>query len=271
MKLPSGRFYGTRIKSSEAARFAFVEAAYLPSQVHPKHSHERSSFCLVLRGNFTETYGRDSLTCSASTLLFYPAGEVHMEHFHKAGTRCFIIEVQPSWLEQLRQYSILVDQAANFHGGKIPGLAMRAYQEFCALDEFSPLSIEGFMLEMIAEISRYSQQLRNGKPIARIELVRELIHERFSESLTLIAISELVGLHPVYVAQAFRKAYGSTVGEYIRRLRIESACRELSKLDLPIARIAANVGFFDQSHFTRTFRRLVGVTPAEYRKTLSSH
>jgi AraC family transcriptional regulator len=271
MKLPSGRFYGTRIKSGEAARFAFVEAAYLPNQVHPNHSHERSSFCLVLRGNFTETYGRDSLTCSASTLLFYPAGEVHMEHFHKAGTRCFIIEVQPSWLEQLRQYSILVDQAANFHGGKIPGLAMRAYQEFCALDEFSPLSIEGFMLEMIAEISRYSQRLRNGRPIARIELVRELIHERFSESLTLIAISELVGLHPVYVAQAFRKAYGSTVGEYTRRLRIESACRELSKLELPIARIAANVGFFDQSHFTRTFRRLVGVTPAEYRKTLSSH
>jgi len=271
MKLPSGRFYGTRIRSSEAAEFAFVEAAYLPNQAHPKHSHERSTFCLVLGGNFTESYGRDSLTCSTSTLLFYPAGEVHMEHFHSAGTRCFIIEVQPAWLNRLRKYSILIDQPANFHGGKIPGLAMRAYREFRALDEFSTLAIEGFMFEMIAEISRYSQRLRDGRPIARIELVRELIHERFSESLTLGAISELVGLHPVYVAQAFRKAYGSTVGEYTRGLRIESACRELSKVDLPIARIAANAGFFDQSHFTRTFRRLMGVTPAEYRKTLNPH
>jgi AraC family transcriptional regulator len=192
-----------------------------------------------------------------------------MEHFRAGGARCFIIEVQPSWLERLHQYSILVDRAANFHGGKVPGLAMRAYQEFKLLDEYSPISIEGFMLEMMAEISRYSQRLRNGRPTARIELVRELIHERFSESLTLVAISELVGLHPVYVAQAFRKTYGSTVGEYTRRLRIEFACRELSKADLPIARIAANAGFFDQSHFTRTFTRIVGVTPAEYRKNLT--
>jgi AraC family transcriptional regulator len=194
-----------------------------------------------------------------------------MEDFHAGGTRCFIIEVQPSWLERLHQYSILVDRAANFHGGKIPGLAMRTYREFNALDQFSPMSIEGFMLEMVAEISRYSQRLRDGRPSARIELVRELIDERFSESLTLVAISELVGLHPVYVAQGFRKTYGSTVGEYTRRLRIEFACRELSKVDLSIARIAANAGFFDQSHFTRTFRRLMGVTPAEYRKTLNPH
>ena len=271
MRLSSGHFYGTRIKSNEAAELAFVETMYRPNQIHPKHSHEHASFCLVLQGNFTETHGRESLMCRPSTLLFYPAGEAHLEHFHDSATRCFIIQVQPSWLKRLRKYSILIDQAANFHGGMIPGLAMRAYREFRALDEFSPLSIEGFMLEMIAEISRYSQRTRNGRPIARIELVRELIHERFSDSLTLAAISELVGLHPVYVAQAFRKAYGSTVGEYTRRLRVESACRELSKLDLPIARIAVNVGFFDQSHFTRTFRRLVGVTPAEYRKTLSSH
>lgn len=271
MRLSSGHFYGTRIKSSEAAEFRFVEARYLPNQAHPKHSHERSSFCLVLQGNFTETYGRDSLTCTPSTLLFYPAGEAHMEHFHNSETRCFIIEVQPSWLKRLRQYSILVDQAANFHGGKIPGLAMRVYQEFRALDEFSYLSIEGLMLEMIAEISRYSQRLRHGRPIARIELVRELIHAHFSESLALTTIAELVGLHPVYLAQAFRKAYGSTVGEYIRKLRIEFACHELSKLDIPIATIAADAGFFDQSHFTRTFKRLVGITPTEYRKNLSSN
>lgn len=269
MKLPAGHFYGTRIKRTEAAEFALVEAMYSPNQVHPKHSHERSTFCLVLRGNFTETYGRDALICTASTLLFYPAGEIHMERFHKARTHCFIIEVQPSWLRRVSQSSILIDRGANFHGGRIPGLAMRAYQEFCALDQFSLLSIEGFILEMIAEILRYSQRLQNRRPSTRISLVREVIQEHFSETLTLNAIAEKVGLHPAYVAQAFRKTYGSTVGEYTRWLRVEAACRELSKPNLPIATIAANLGFFDQSHFTRTFRRLIGVTPAEYRKSLS--
>lgn len=271
MKMPSGHFCGIRLKSDLVSDFSFIESLYLPNQKYSRHSHERATLCLVLQGHFTETHGRNSLTCGPSTLLFYPAGEAHAECFHDLRTRCFVIEIKPSWLERLNQFSSLVDKPANFHGGKASGLAMRAYREFRALDEFSPLSIEGFMLEMVAEVSRYSQRLRNGRPIARIELVRELIHERFSESLSLVAISEIVGLHPVYLAQAFRKAYGSTVGEYTRKLRIESACHELSKLDIPIVTIAANAGFFDQSHFTRTFRRLVGITPAEYRKTLSSH
>jgi AraC family transcriptional regulator len=177
--------------------------------------------------------------------------------------------VQPSWLRRVSQSPILIDRGANFHGGRIPGLAMNAYQEFCALDQFSLLSIEGFILEMIAEILRYSQRLQNRRPSTRISLVREVIQEHFSETLTLNEIAEKVGLHPAYVAQAFRKTYGSTVGEYTRWLRVEAACRELSKPNLPIATIAANLGFFDQSHFTRTFRRLIGVTPAEYRKSLS--
>jgi len=271
MKMPSGHFCGIRLKSDLVSDFTFIESLYLPNQKYSKHSHERATLCLVLQGSFTETHGRNSLTCVPSTVLFYPAGEAHAECFQGVRTRCFVIEIKPSWLERLNQFSSLINQPANFHGGRASGLAMRAYQEFCALDEFSPLSIEGFMLEMIAEISRHSQRIRDRRPTARIELVREVIEEHFSESLTLTAISELVGLHPVYLAQAFRKAYGSTVGEYTRKLRIEYACRALSKLDIPIARIAANVGFFDQSHFTRTFRRLVGTTPAEYRRTLSSH
>jgi AraC family transcriptional regulator len=268
MKLSSGHFHGIRLKSDSITEFALVESLFLPNQKNPEHWHEHPSFCVVLQGSFTETYRRNSFMCAPSTLLFYPGGEAHTECFHNLRTRCFVIEVKPSWLERITQGLSFIAHPANFHGGKIPGLAMKVYQEFHAMDKFSRLSIEGIMLEMMAELSRRSQQLRDSRPTARIELVRELIHEHFSEPLTLRAIADLVGLHPIFLAQAFRKAYGNSIGEYIRRLRIEFACRQLSNIAIPIARIAADAGFFDQSHFTRTFKRLMGMTPAEFRKKL---
>lgn len=269
--MPSGQFCGINLRSDLVSEFTFIESMYLPNQKHLKHSHECATFCLVLEGGFTETCGRTSLACSPSTLLFYPAGEVHTECFHDLTTRCFVIEIKRSWLENIQQFPVVAGQPASFQGGKVSGLALRAYKEFCAMDEFSYLSAEGLLLEMMAELSRSSRQCRDGRPIKRLELVKELLHQRFRESLTLATIAEQVGMHPVSLAQAFRKTCGTTVGEYVRSLRIEFACRELSNPDNPISEIAVAAGFFDQSHFTRTFKQSVGVTPAEFRKNLLSH
>ena len=266
MKMPSGHFCGIRLKSGLVSDFTLLESLFLPNQKHSKHSHERATLCLVLQGRFTETHGRHSLACLPSTLLFYPAGEAHAESFHNLRSRCFVIEIKPSWLERLDHFSGGVNQPANFHGGKASGLAIRIYKEFCALDEFSSLVIEGLLLELVAEISRGSRRIQ-GRATPRIELAKELLHAHFREPLTPATIAEQVGLHPVYLAQAFRRAYDCTLGEYVRRLRIEFACGELSSPDNPISRIAAVAGFFDQSHFTKTFKQLIGITPAEFRKT----
>src|SRR5256885_155059 len=73
------------------------------------------------------------------------------------------------------------------------------------------------------------------------------------------------GAHPASLARAFRAHYGLSVGEYGRRLRLAGAAAELAGSETPLAEIAANAGFADQSHFTRVFRRHVGTTPARYR------
>lgn len=271
MKMPSGQFCGIKLRSDLISEFTLIESMYLPKQKQPKHSHECPTFCLVLEGGFTEAYGRTSLACSPSTLLFYPAGEVHTEFFHAPKTRCFVIEINPLWLERLPRLPVGANQPASFPGGPVSDLALRTYKEFCATDEFSNLCVEGLLLEMMAELSRSSRRFRDNKPIKRIELVRELLHTRFLEPLSLAMLAEQSGLHPVYLAQAFRKTFGTTVGEYVRRLRIEFACRELRDPNNSISEIAEAAGFFDQSHFTRTFKQFMGVTPAEFRKNLLSH
>ena len=268
MKMPSGHFCGIKLNSSLVSEFTFIESLYPPNRRHAKHSHERATLCLVLQGTFTQTYSQNSFECTPSTLLFYPAGEAHADSFHDLRTRCFVIELKPSWLERFNHSSSLTNEPASFRGGKASGLALRVYEEVRALDQFSHLSIEGLLLEIVAEISRSSRKVHDCRPTMRIEVVKELIHSHLQEPLTLPALARHVGMHPVYLAQAFRKACGCTVGEYVRRLRIEFACRELTNLNNTISEIAAAAGFFDQSHFTRTFKRLLGVTPAEFRKQL---
>ena len=95
--------------------------------------------------------------------------------------------------------------------------------------------------------------------------------KRFSETLTLEEIAAVAGVHPVHLASVFRRHYGCTVGDAVRRLRIDYACRQLARSEVSLAEIALDAGFASQSHFTRTFRRLTGTTPAQYRKIFSPH
>src|SRR5574341_1998626 len=101
-----------------------------------------------------------------------------------------------------------------------------------------------------------------------LQQARELLHGRFMEHLTLAEVAHNVGVHPVHLAQAFHKSYQCTVGDYVRQLRVEYACRELASSETPIVEIALAAGFCDQSHFTRTFKRCIGVAPSQYRESI---
>jgi len=67
-------------------------------------------------------------------------------------------------------------------------------------------------------------------------------------------------------SREFRRYFSTTVGEFLRRKRIEHACHLVSTTNIALAEIAMTCGFSDQSHFSATFRRQVGLTPARFRQ-----
>src|SRR5436190_1263927 len=151
MKHLAGSLYGDILANTSVAGFTLTETAYLPGLTLPKHSHEQAYFCFVLGGRFTEVYRKRSRSCRPSTLIFHPAGEAHSDHFH-TGVRCFNIQMTTSWLK--RAQSGIINAPAEFSGGQLGYLAARLYSEFCRLDEFSSLVVEGLTLEIMAEMSR---------------------------------------------------------------------------------------------------------------------
>jgi len=142
---------------------------------------------------------------------------------------------------------------------------MRLYREHLRNDDVSRLAMEGLALEVLAECARChgGGPERNAPPWLR--LVRKLLHDRFAENLTHEAIAAEVGIHPVHLARAIRRHCGSTLGDYVRKLRVDFAAHKLVTTDEPLTGIALAAGFSGQSHFSRTFKRQTGMTTSTFR------
>jgi AraC family transcriptional regulator len=204
-------------------------------------------------------------------IVYHPAGELHAQNFDNTAVQLFRVEVNHERLRNLSPVDMCLEYPDCLKGLAI-GLAHKLYQEFCEPDVVSHLAIEGLGLELIAAIARHTY--RYGKtsrqPPRWLSRARELIRSRFLERLTLEDIARTVGVHPVTLAREFRRYYDCTVGDMVRRERIGFACRELLQPEEPLNDIAISAGFYDQSHFTKTFKRLIGMTPARYRAAFSS-
>jgi AraC family transcriptional regulator len=126
--------------------------------------------------------------------------------------------------------------------------------------------MEGLALELVAATARHREKIAERKPPRWLEQARELLHARFADTLSLQAVAASVGVHPAHLARVFRQQYRCSVGAYLRKLRIEFACRQIATSDKSLTEIALAAGFADQSHFSKTFKSLKGMTPSEYQR-----
>lgn len=173
--------------------------------------------------------------------------------------------MESKWLADLQEYARHFNEPQSFQAERLSWLAMKLRHESQHADDFTSLTIEGLMLEMGAEIARFSHKVLAHRPVRWLNQIREMLNENFAQHVSLAELAAVAGVHPVYLATVFRENFHCTVGEYVRRLRVEFASRELSSTDTPLAEIALAAGFAHQSHFARTFKRFTGLTPRQYR------
>jgi AraC family transcriptional regulator len=267
-KLPAGAFLGKTQSRREVAGLTFVESAYSSrSQLHlPRHTHENAFLCFVVAGVCEECYGRKSRTVCSSGLVFHPAGEPHDERWHDIGGRAFHIDISQARAAEIRQYAPILDAPAEFHTGLAPCLATRLYREHQRQDSAAMLAMEGLVLEILAEVSRHRLPNLERTLPGWLLRAKELLHARFTENLSLEEIGSEAGVHPVHFSRVFRRHFECTPGDYLRKLRVDSTCRQLATSDMPLSDIALSAGFADQSHFTKTFRRFMHMTPGQFRR-----
>jgi AraC family transcriptional regulator len=258
-------YHGRCVRSLSAAGLLLAERVYPARLEIPLHAHERPYLCAVLRGGcYSEMCGGRTWTCTPRTLFLRPPGEPHANRFGDAGGRVFGVELGPAWSERLAPRQRTLERPASFEG-VCAGLARKLHREFRQDDPAAPLIVEGLVLEILGEACRAVPSGEVRVP-AWLRRARDILHDRYDRPPGLAEMADEVGVHPLHLARVFRRAYGCSVGEYVRRLRVEFACRELARPSRSLVEIALQAGFCDQSQFCRTFKRHVGLTPSEYRR-----
>ncbi len=153
------------------------------------------------------------------------------------------------------------------------GIALKTELESGGID--SQLYAESMATALSAHLlQRYSSRKpeirHNPGRLPHYKLKRALayIYDHLDQSLTLAELAAFVQMSPHYFASLFKQSTGFTPHQYITQCRIEKAKQLLRQKYLPIIEISQQVGFQNQSHFTRVFRQYTQTTPKAYRNSL---
>lgn len=257
---------GEILETRDIAGFILTDNQYRKGLELPKHFHEHAFLSFVLEGPYIETYQGSTAVCAPRAMRYLPPAEPHANRF-ETGSRCLLVDISPQVLNKIRGEQPVLDRPGEITGMASTWLAERLIAEFRDSDDVSAVAIEGILLEILAEGARTSANRGLLQAVPRwLRMAREFVEEHYLQPFTLVEIAAAAGVHRVHLSREFRRYYNCTVGEFIRRRRIEHACHLIAKSSKSLAEIAVACGFSDQSHFSGTFRRLVGMTPARYRQ-----
>lgn len=259
-----GGFIGTVRTSAELDDFWVKEMAADRIGAVGRHTHETAHLLYVLEGRYrTSAAGVESL-CRPRTLIYVPPGTTHDDRFHDAHGRFLTVSVKPRAAARLEQALGAGERAVGFSSGVLPDLGARLQEELHTEDTASLLVLEGLALEILGHVAR-RRGVGAKAPPSWLRRVEDALRARFAERLSTDEIAAIAGVHKAHLVAEFRKHYYVTIGDYVRRLRIDFARRALAESDTPLALIATEAGFYDQGHFSRCFKQQTGLTPLQYR------
>ena len=248
---------------------ARVNEMRFPADHHcPPHWHECPSIGIVLRGEIRKKFAEATVRIASGVGFTMPAGILHTDHFGP-NNRVVVIEIEPSHPLSARRLEMcrpIFDRWMTFEDQQLRWLGQRLSSELRRPDGATPLAMEGLIGEVLSIAARCTSESSTVNIPRWLFEAREIARTEVSERVSVQEIAERVGVHPAYLARRFRAEFGVTPGTFARHARLHWAAERLLDSDLPIAEIAIQSGFSDQSHFTRAFRQYADQTPAQYRQ-----
>ncbi|WP_163271129.1 helix-turn-helix transcriptional regulator [Chelativorans alearense] len=252
------------LKTLDATGFRVHETAYCAAAFISAESLPWARICLTLEGGYEADWGHTRLTCGPASLMFQPPAEIYGARVSDAGSLCLTVDIDPTVVGVAAD---TLDFERLNATRRLPPhwLAFQLRSELALEDDLSSTSIANTLFDLLGELGgRPGLEVRDAPP-SWLARVQEQIHDEFRRHHTLESLARTAGVHHVHLAREFRRRFGCTVGHYIRQRRIEFGCHRLTASQDLLSEIALDAGFADQSHFTNTFRRLVGMSPGAFR------
>jgi AraC family transcriptional regulator len=241
--------------------------ATVPEREVPLHTHEMPHLILVTAGMYVTEARNQSGVCSAGTLIFNPAGTTHRDCFRSLTGEFLSISPGPEMARLLERASPvpLIVAGQGTRGANEALIVDRIVQEMHQTPSSAVGVLEALGLELVALLSAIGGDPSHHIP-SWLQSAREMIEDCFEQELSLAELATAVGVHPVYLARAYRRHFQCSPGEHLRRCRLLRVRGLLAQTDLPLVEVALESGFSDQSQMTRWFSESFGVSPGRYRR-----
>jgi AraC family transcriptional regulator len=232
------------------------------SSVAP-HSHEAPYFSLLLEGSYAESATDFAVRYEPYTVVFHDALTQHRDAIPDGGCRMFFVELLAQWVDVI---SATPKPAHLFEmDGSAPAwLILRLHREFLSGAAASSLTVESVLFELCEYLS--TATVETAREPAWIAHTEQLLRSGLFTRIDLRAIAAQLSVNPSHLCRTFRRFRRRTIGDYVMGLRVQFVCRRLVETQEPLSDIAGQAGFTDQSHMTRSFKRITGVTPGSYRR-----
>jgi AraC family transcriptional regulator len=257
-----GQFFGKVSQRWAADSVVVNKLVHTQPRSLPSHAHQAGFVSLMLQGEYRETAGFSQFGYQPFSCIYHPPGMDHHDEIGQAGVTLLTLEFKPELFDGMDFAAVNLRPIIDLSGRQPAWELMDLYQRISS-NAANDLDIESRAVALAFSIVKFS--VRAPRDLRSLQRAREYVHAHFSENLTLARVARAAGVHPVYLGQIFRKQFGETLGEYLNRIRVRDAAGLLANSDVPLSSIAVDLGFYDQSHFTRVFRQVTGATPGTFR------
>lgn len=255
------------------------------------HYHDYIELIYVTVGSLDVTINKENYSLIAGDMIVIIPSDVHKIVAHK-GARYIVLQTETNFifasilsntdLHYSMPYTLSKIENARYFSAKqldttqIPRLIYFCTEEYAKKDNFYKLAFRSAMSAIALLVFRFwdenkiefeTQSDNTGLP--RLSNVLKEIDTNYSKDLTAEEMAEIAGMSYSYFSRFFKNTMGHTFSEYLNSVRIRAAERLLLETDIPIADIAAAVGFSNTSYFIVQFKRQLHITPKKYRSNYS--
>lgn len=252
------------------------------------HTHDFAELVYVIRGQGSHTIGDAEYSMVPGSFFVVRPGQTHglifderAEYYNIFLTESFLRDfrldledIPTAWDLLCRDWPAPVVYLDAESAETVEWLCTRMNSESGSRKHRSQELIYTLFQAMLLEVQRAKDEsldaARLHQPHIALPKVLDYINAHFTEPIQLKALSEKYNYNPAYFGRLFRKRFGVTFDEYLRRKRIEYARELLENTDYSVETIMHTVGYTNKNNFYRFFTEECGCTPGEYRSVQSS-
>jgi AraC family transcriptional regulator len=246
-------FHGTETDLYFAPGIRVVRVEHPSEQQIDAHGHDWACLTVYRCGGYTEQIAAEEITIDAPAAVFHPPGRQHANRVGALGLETTSFLFDPTLLRNAVPARALRDGRA-WRGGPVARAAQELIRD-AACSGADPTAL----------MSRFLQAALAAAAVHVPSWLATASRAIAVDSMSTAQIARRLNLHPAWLARAYLHATGESIQATSRRHKVERALALIRSTSLPLAQIAADVGFCDQSHMVRCFHAVIGRAPSVVR------